>query len=76
MEVISDYIDLISTELEVIRSDVEVIINLFPESFKPLPKFNDAMQDNSWSTSVKITIVSFETNVNNFQHTLVLIVLK
>jgi len=69
MEVISDYIDLISTELDVVRMEVEVIIKLFPESFKPLPKLNDAMQDTSWSTSVKTMIASFETNVNQFQHT-------
>jgi len=74
MEVISDYIDLISTELDVGRSEVEVIINLFPESIKPLPKFNDAMQDKSWSASIKTSITSFYTTVNYFQHTLVPIV--
>jgi len=76
MKVISDYIDLISTEIDVDRSEVEVIINLFPESIKTLPKFNDAMQDKSWSASIKTSITSFDTAVNYFHHTLVPIVLK
>lgn len=71
MEVISDYIDLISTELEVIRSEFEVIIKLFPENIKPLPRFNVAMQDESWSASIKTSIASFETTANSFQYTLV-----
>lgn len=72
MEVISDYIDLITVELDVVRLEVQVTINLFPESLKALPKFNDATQNESWSTSVKTSITTFETAVNHFQYTLVL----
>lgn len=71
MEVISDYIDITSTELEVIRSEFEVIIKLFPENIKPLPRFNVAMQDESWSATIKTLIASFETTANSFQYTLV-----
>lgn len=72
MEIISDYIGLISTEFNVIQLEGQIIIKLFSESLIPLPKFNDTMQNDRWPTSVKTSIAYFETTANNLQYTLVL----
>ncbi|CAH1725607.1 unnamed protein product [Aphis gossypii] len=70
MEIISDYIDLIAVELDVVGLEVEVVMKLVPEDLKAFPKLNDAMQNESWSTSTKTSIVAFESTVNDFQYTL------
>ncbi|XP_050057142.1 uncharacterized protein LOC114122403 [Aphis gossypii] len=69
-EIISDYIDLIAIELDVVGLEVEVVMKLVPEDLKAFPKFNDAMQNESWSTSTKTSITAFERTVNDFQYTL------
>lgn len=74
MEIISDYIDLITAELDVIGLEAEVVMKLIPEDLKAFPKCNDAMQNEIWSTSVKTSIAAFESTVNDFQYTLVLII--
>jgi len=74
MEIISDYIDLITVELDIVGLEVEVVKKLIPEDLKAFPKFNDAMQNESWATSVKTLIAAFESTVNDFQYTLVLII--
>ncbi|KAF0767286.1 DUF4455 domain-containing protein [Aphis craccivora] len=68
-EIISDYIDLITVQLDVVGLEVEVVIKLIPEDLKAFPQFNDAMQNESWSTSVKTSIAAFERTVNDFQFT-------
>lgn len=74
MEIISDYIDLIAVELDVVGLEVEVVIKLIPEDLKAFSKFNDAMQNESWSTPVKTSIAAFQSTVNDFQYTLVFII--
>ncbi|KAE9527257.1 hypothetical protein AGLY_012955 [Aphis glycines] len=71
-EIISDYIDLIAVELDVVGLEVKVVMKLVPEDLKAFPKFNDAMQNESWSTSVKTSIAAFESTVKDFQYTILI----
>lgn len=69
MELLLSYNDLIKYELEVVRSEVPVIHNIYPNSLKPIPEFDDATQYNSWTKSIKSSITYFKKNAKTYQNT-------
>lgn len=60
------------TELDVIRLEVQVVLNLFPNNIKPLPEFNNGAQHKSWPKSTDTLIKDFKITVINCQNTLVM----
>lgn len=70
----SDYNDLMTSELEITRLEVEIVLDLFPNDSKPIPDFNYNTQNESWNAAMNIPIEGFKTSVKNFQNTLVIYV--
>lgn len=70
----SDYDDLMASALEITRSEVKIVLDLFPNNSKPMPDFNYDNQNESWNASMRIPIEAFKNSVKNFQNTLVIYV--
>lgn len=70
----SDYDDLMTSELEITRLGVKIVLDLFSNDSKPMPDFNYDNQNESWNTSMHIPIEVFKTSVKNFQNRLVIYV--
>lgn len=73
LEILSNYNNLIKYELEVVRTEVQVIHNIYPNSLKPIPEFDNATQLNTWTKSIHKLIIYFRNTIKNFQNTLVTI---
>jgi len=72
IDIITNYTDIMTFELEITLLEVKIVLNLFPNNFKPLSEFNNAIQSDSWMTPHSIIIMSFKTTAENCQNTLVL----
>lgn len=72
LEVISNYKDLITTELNVIRLEVEISLNFFPNNLKLISEFINTTQNESWLKPTDTKITDFKNTVNKCQNMLVI----
>lgn len=69
LEILSSYNDTIKYELESIRSEYQVLYNMYPISLKRIPEFDNLSQDNTWTKSINGSITTFKNIVKTFQNT-------
>lgn len=71
LDIISHYKSLMITELDIIKMEIQMSFNLFPNtSIKSLPEFNSGTQHESWRKSIDTLITAFKIIANDCQNTL------
>lgn len=63
MEVILEYNDLMASELEVVGSETQTILDFYRNSLKSLPAFDWISGNDVWIKSMKKIIASFKITV-------------
>lgn len=63
MEVILEYNDLMASELEVVGSETQTILDFYRNSLKSLPAFDWISGNDVWIMSMKKIIASFKITV-------------
>lgn len=67
-EVLSNYKDLMASEFDLTKQEVQVVLSLYPESLKPLPGFKSALRYEPRIKFVEKSISVFKTMTENCQN--------
>lgn len=66
-EVLSSYKDLMASELEVTKLEVQAVLSLYPENLKPLPEFDNVTGNESGIKITEKLISSFKSTMEDCQ---------
>lgn len=64
---LSSYKDIMDSESEITRLEIQVILELFPDSLSYIPEINNEILPEPWKISLDTVIESFRTITDNLQ---------
>lgn len=69
LDILTSYNEIIKHELELVRSEFQIIFNIYPTSLKRIPEFDNLTQNNAWTETINRSITSFKNIAKTFQNT-------